>query len=104
MKPGAYLVNTSRGPLVHEASLLAALKERRIAGAGLDVFESEPLPPGLPYYELDNVILTPHSVGWTEELIRDLNYETCRAIRAVYDGQVPQKLANPAVAERPGLQ
>ncbi len=43
-------------------------------------------------------------MGWTEELIRDLNYETCRAVRAVYEGQVPQKLANPAVAERPGLQ
>jgi phosphoglycerate dehydrogenase-like enzyme len=104
MKRTAYLINTSRGPLVDEAALVEALRERRIAGAGLDVFEQEPLPPSHPYYDLDNVILTPHSVGWTEELIRDLNYETCRAVRAVYEGQVPQKLANPAVAERPGLQ
>jgi phosphoglycerate dehydrogenase-like enzyme len=104
MKRTAYLINTSRGPLVNEAALLEALRERRIAGAGLDVFEREPLPPGHPFYQLDNVILTPHSIGWTEELIRDLTYETCLSVRAVYEGRVPAHLANPRVADRPGLQ
>lgn len=103
MKPTAYLVNTSRGPLVDESALIEALRERRIRGAGLDVFEKEPLPADHPYYHLDNVILTPHSVGWTEELIRDLNYETCESVRAVYEGRVPENLANPLVLKRPGL-
>jgi phosphoglycerate dehydrogenase-like enzyme len=63
MKPTAYLVNTARGPIVNEAALVAALKEGRIAGAGLDVFDMEPLPAGHPFTELPNVVLTPH-IGW----------------------------------------
>ena len=103
MKPTAYLINTSRGPLVQEAALLKALKEHRIAGAGLDVFEQEPLPPGHPFYEMDQVILTPHSIGWSEELIGDLDMETCESVRAVYEGKIPAHLANPAVAGQPGV-
>jgi D-3-phosphoglycerate dehydrogenase len=60
MKQSAYLINTSRGPIVDETALIAALKERRIAGAGLDVFDVEPLPVGHPYRALDNVVITPH--------------------------------------------
>lgn len=63
MKPSAYLVNTARGPIVTEAALVAALEERRIAGAGLDVFDQEPLPAGHPLTQLDNVVLAPH-IGW----------------------------------------
>jgi phosphoglycerate dehydrogenase-like enzyme len=60
MKPSAFLINTSRGPLVHEGALLDTLRNRRIAGAGLDVYNEEPLPVNHPLLELDNVVLSPH--------------------------------------------
>jgi D-3-phosphoglycerate dehydrogenase len=77
MKPGAYLVNTSRGPIVEEAALLAALSEKRIAGAGLDVFDIEPLPAGHPLRRLDNVVITPH-----------LGYVSVQNYRAYFAGVV----------------
>jgi phosphoglycerate dehydrogenase-like enzyme len=63
LKPTAYLVNTARGPIIDEAALIDALAQRRIAGAALDVFDTEPLPAGHPLTRLPNVILTPH-LGW----------------------------------------
>jgi phosphoglycerate dehydrogenase-like enzyme len=60
MKPSAYIINTSRGPIIDEAALLAALREKKIAGAGLDVFDIEPLPTDHPLRKLDSVVLTPH--------------------------------------------
>jgi phosphoglycerate dehydrogenase-like enzyme len=67
MKPAAVLINVGRGPLVDEAALIAALRERRIGGAALDVFEQEPLPPGHPFYTLDNVLLSAHSADHTPD-------------------------------------
>lgn len=69
MKPTALLINTARGPIVDEAALLDALISHRIAGAGLDVFDTEPLPPGHPLTKLENVVLTPHSAGITPEAL-----------------------------------
>ena len=69
MKPSAVLINTARGPIVDEPALLEALAARRIAGAGLDVFEVEPLPAGHPLSLLDNVVLTPHCAGVTPEAL-----------------------------------
>ncbi len=81
MKPTAYLVNTSRGPIVEEAALIAALTERRIAGAGLDVFDSEPPPADHPLRKLENVTLTPHLGYVTEETL------------AVFYGDMPAAIA-----------
>jgi phosphoglycerate dehydrogenase-like enzyme len=68
MKPEAYVINVSRGDLIDEPALLRALQERRIAGAALDVFEKEPLPSNSPFWELDNVLITPHTAAVTEKL------------------------------------
>lgn len=70
MKPGAFIVNTSRGPLIDGAALVAALREGRIAGAGIDVFDQEPLPPGHPILSAPNTVLTPHLGYVTEENYR----------------------------------
>ncbi len=67
MKPEAVLINLGRGPLVDEAALICALRERRIGGAALDVFDQEPLPAGHPYYSLDNVLLSPHCADHTPD-------------------------------------
>jgi D-3-phosphoglycerate dehydrogenase len=69
MKPGAIFVNSARGPIVDEAALMEALRRRRIAGAGLDVFDTEPLPQGHPLVNLDNVVLSPHAAGITPEAL-----------------------------------
>ena len=70
MKPNARFVNTSRGPIVDEAALIEALQARRIAGAAVDVFDVEPLPPDHPFRKLDNVLATPHIGYVTEDLYR----------------------------------
>jgi phosphoglycerate dehydrogenase-like enzyme len=68
MKPDSYLINVARGPLIDEAALITALKERRIAGAALDVFVQEPLPSDSPFWQLDNMLITPHTAAVTDKL------------------------------------
>jgi phosphoglycerate dehydrogenase-like enzyme len=104
MKPSAYLINTARGPIVQEESLIRALTERWIAGAGLDVFEQEPLPAASPLRSLENVVLSPHGLAWTEELVRDNGAEACDNILAIARGEVPSTIVNKEVISRPGFQ
>jgi phosphoglycerate dehydrogenase-like enzyme len=101
MKPDAVLINTARGPIVNEVALTEALLHGRIAGAALDVFENEPLSPDSPLTKLDNVILTSHSVAWTEELFRDMGRIDCEGALAVYRGEVPRHVVNPQVLSHP---
>jgi phosphoglycerate dehydrogenase-like enzyme len=94
MKRSAYLVNTARGPIVDEAALIAALREKRIAGAGLDVFDVEPLPGDHPLRKLDNVVLSPHLGYVTAENFRTCYGGVVENIRAFLDGK-PIRLMQP---------
>jgi D-3-phosphoglycerate dehydrogenase len=87
MKPTSYLINTSRGPIVEEAALIAALREKRIAGAGLDVFDVEPLPTDHPLRKMDNVVLTPHLGYVSEQNYRHYFAGVVEDIRAFLDGK-----------------
>jgi phosphoglycerate dehydrogenase-like enzyme len=94
MKPTAFLVNTSRGPIVDEAALIAALRERKIAGAGLDVFDVEPLPLDHPLRYLDNVLLTPHLGYVTDENYRHHFPQVVETIRGFLAGKVLKPINN----------
>ena len=105
MKPTAYLINTARGPIVDEGALHNALRERRVAGAGLDVFEVEPTPAANPILQLDNVIVTPHALCWTDECFRGNGAQALGHCLAVSRGEVPSRgLVNPAAATHPWLR
>jgi len=104
LKPTAYLVNIARGELIDEEALIHALQQKRIAGAGLDVFETEPLPVSSPLLELDNVILTPHWLPSTHRAAcatRDLMVQN---VLRVARGLVPQNVVNPEVLRQPGFR
>jgi phosphoglycerate dehydrogenase-like enzyme len=93
MKPTAYLINTSRGPIVDEAALISALRDRRIAGAGLDVYDVEPLPLDHPLRKLENAVLTPHLGYVTEDTLRIFYRDTVEDIRAWLDGKPVRLIA-----------
>ena len=95
MKPTAFLINTSRGPIVDEAALVAALERRAIAGAGLDVYDQEPLPRDHPLRRLDNVVLTPHLGYVTRETYAVFYRDAVEDIRAWLDGAPVRRLTPP---------
>ena len=99
MKPTAYLLNTSRGPIVDEPALIAALSEGRLAGAGLDTFEQEPLPRDHPFRRLANVTITPHLGYATRETLEGFYGDMPDAIAAFARGE-PVRVANPEVMGR----
>jgi phosphoglycerate dehydrogenase-like enzyme len=100
MKPSAILINTSRGPVCDESALLRALQEGWISAAALDVFEKEPLPAGHALLGLDNVILTPHYSGRSEDSMLDLRTTVADSVEALIKGCWPPFPANPQVSPR----
>lgn len=104
MKPTAFFVNTARGPVVDHPSLARALKEDWIAGAGIDVFPVEPTPKNDPLFELDNCIVAPHAMAWTNELMRDNGYEASDNVLAVSRGELPGGVVNRGVLDHAGFQ
>ncbi len=101
MRPGACLINVARGPIVDEAALIAALHERRIAGAGLDVFEREPVDPANQLLTMANVIVTPHALCWTDECFRGIAESGFSSIVAVAHGRRPHNVVNPEALGHP---
>src|SRR5262249_7794988 len=104
MKPTAYLVNTARGGIVDEAALYTVLAERRIAGAAIDCFAEEPPSVVPPFAKLDNVLLAPHAIAWTEELFRDIGRMAFQGMIELVHGRRPRGAVNPEVFDRPGFQ
>jgi len=101
MKPTAYFINVARGPIVDERALCEVLTARRIAGAGLDVFEQEPSPADNPILKLDNVIVSPHALCWTDELFGNIARTAIGAVLAVHAGRRPEFVVNPAALSHP---
>ena len=95
MKPSAILINTCRGPVVDEAALLDALTERRIWGAGLDVFEQEPTPADNPLLKLDNIVVAPHLAGQTAESYPRRAGLAFENMQRILDGKTPHNLVTP---------
>ena len=93
MKPTAILINTSRGPVVDESALIDALRDSRIAGAGLDVFENEPVSPDNPLLSMDNVVVTPHSAGTTWDTWFRRAEFAYRNMKGVWNGEPPMAVA-----------
>jgi glyoxylate reductase len=104
MKKTAYLINNSRGPVVDEKALYAALKEGRIAGAGLDVFEQEPIPVDNPLLKLDNVVVAPHISSASYETRSKMAEMVAENLVAFFEGKKPPNLVNPDVQKIRPLQ
>ncbi len=97
MKPSAYFINTSRGPVVQENALIDTMQNKRIAGAAIDVFEQEPLSKENPLLKMDNVILAPHAICHTDECMRILGERAFQAAVDLCHGRKPGHLVNPEV-------
>ncbi len=104
MKPSAILVNTARGPVVNVSDLAAALREKRLAGAGIDVYDFEPPEPDFPLFGLDNVILTPHLAWYSEEGGWDIRVLILEDLKRCLEGKPPMSVINPDVFQSPKLK
>jgi phosphoglycerate dehydrogenase-like enzyme len=102
MKPTSYLINTARGPIVDQKALTKVLQEGRIAGAGLDVLEQEPPDADDPILKLDNVILSPHALCWTDQCFAGNGAADVEAVLAVKAGRAPRAVVNREVLETAG--
>ena len=95
MRPGACLINVARGPVVQEAALIDALRAGRLAGAALDVFDVQPLPEDHPYRQMEQVLLTPHVAGITEDSMRRMGSGVALAVEHLLQGELPPNCINP---------
>src|SRR5262245_20025436 len=101
MKPAAYFINTARGPIVDQKALTKVLQERKIAGAGFDVLEQEPPDSGDPILKLDNVILTPHALCWTDQCFAGNGAADVKAVLEIQHGREPRGIVNRDVLKHP---
>jgi phosphoglycerate dehydrogenase-like enzyme len=102
MKPTAYFLNVGRGPIVDEAALIDTLKAGRIRGAALDVTYQEPIQPDNPLLAMDNVIITPHALCWTDECFHEIAATALQSIVDVSLGKRPAHVVNPGALGRIG--
>ncbi|MBP1932172.1 hydroxyacid dehydrogenase [Ammoniphilus resinae] len=100
MKNSAILINTSRGPIVDEQALIEALQDKRIAGAGLDVFETEPISKDNPLLEMENVVITPHVAGYTFESLHRISEQCSRNCLSALRGEIPEFIVNREAVEK----
>lgn len=100
MRPDALLINVSRGPVVDDQALIEALSQGKLGGAALDVFSTQPLPRDHPYFGFDNVIVTPHQAGITEESMRPMGVGVAEEAIRVLSGRLPVNLRNPEALDR----
>ncbi len=103
MKPSAYLINTSRGSVVDEPALIRALQDKKIAGAGLDVFEKDPIDPDNPLLKMDRVIVTPHSASYCEASFKRLRISVGEEAVRVASGKWPKHVVNRGVEPKVNL-
>lgn len=103
MQPTSYLINTARGGIVDEDALFDALRQGRIAGAALDCFATEPVIEPHRFGDLDNVLLAPHSIAWTNEMFRDIGQAACQGMVDLSLKQRPRGVINPEVFDRPSF-
>jgi phosphoglycerate dehydrogenase-like enzyme len=101
MKPSAFLINMARGPVVDERALIDALQQQILAGAGLDVFEQEPIAADNPLVQMDNVILTPHALCFTDQCMAGLGAADVKACLDVMNGNPPAAVVNTEVLDDP---
>ena len=101
MKPNAFLINTARGPIVNQRDLTEVLQKKKIAGAGLDVLEKEPPDPEDPILSLDNVILAPHALAWTDQLFAAIGRSVIESVLSIKNGIIPENSVNREVLQKP---
>ncbi len=104
MKRSAFFINVSRGPVVDEPALIAALQAGQIAGAALDVFEQEPVDPANPLLAMDNVIVTPHALCWTDECFHNMAITGLASIVDALSGRCPEFVVNREVLDHPRVR
>jgi len=103
MKPTAYFINTARGSIVDETALIKALKEKWIAGAGLDVFEKEPIDPDNPLLKMDNIVVTLHSASYSTTSFERLRRSVGQEVARVLSGRWPKNVVNKGVKPKINL-